>query len=599
MRRLRTLPSLVWATAFLCLTLLLVSQLAVNEDFRASAAGRAPNRTGKDFYWVDLKPSHDLVWHPCYKPLRRECARLLVPLNHLHHSDQSSGHAAIALIRIPSPLLSPAARPHPRYCGPILFNPGGPGGSGVDFLNSTGDLLAQIIGDEFDLYHFTIPVGRGERELWMRNPGLSVIRGGVADPFRDIEGEGGSSLESEWAHVITSNVLAGERGGKWLGNVNTEQTAYDMLSIVNAYGKDKLMYWGFSYGTVLGSTFASLFPDKVERIVLDGVVDADNYYATLWSNNLLDTDQTMNLFYETCHAAGSACPFWAPSPALIAANLTRIYKDVIAKPIPVRSSTSYGVLDFTRVRLSVFIALYSPWASWPTLAQALSELGGPKRDPEPMWRRHEIPTFRCACSGTCKDKDALEKELEGSIPDAQAAIKCTDGLDIPSDLASARRYFNDMSEESEWSAIWSSIRLSCSGWPKTRKGYQGPVGGNTSFPLLFIGNTADPVTPVAHARTMSKRFPSSRVLTQDSPGHCSINAPSVCTMAHVREYFLTGKLPPEGTVCPVDSSPFPDVELASGSEGNTEHVVGHSEDSMTAFIEDSVRLGSPLILREY
>lgn len=57
-----------------------------------------------------------------------------------------------------------------------------------------------------------------------------------------------------------TNKLVGERGGEWLGNINTEQTAYDMLSIVKAYGREKLMYWGFSYGTVLGATFAALFP---------------------------------------------------------------------------------------------------------------------------------------------------------------------------------------------------------------------------------------------------------------------------------------------------------------------------------------------------
>jgi pimeloyl-ACP methyl ester carboxylesterase len=140
-------------------------------------------------------------------------------------------------------------------------------------LLGAGDLLAQVVGDEFDLVSFdprgvarsTPKVlfydepGRGEREIWALNE-EGVIRGGAGDKFRDIEGESGKSLESTWAHAVTSNLQAGERAGEWLGNVNTEQTAYDMLSIVKAYGREKLMYWGFSYGTVLGSTFATLFP---------------------------------------------------------------------------------------------------------------------------------------------------------------------------------------------------------------------------------------------------------------------------------------------------------------------------------------------------
>lgn len=592
----RLRAALTFVVGFLSLSLLLLVDLTSVGDYEAYDSG-AEIQAPKEFYWIDIQPTQELVWYPCYKPLRRECARLLVPLNHLNHSDKASKHAAIALIRIPSSFSSPTSKPHPRYRGPILFNPGGPGGSGVDLLHRVGDLLAQILGNEFDLVSFDPrgvsrstpkvsffdPPGRGEREVWDQNI-FSVIRGGASDPFRNITGEGGDSLESTWARAVASNKLAKERGGEWLGNTNTEQTAYDMLSIIKAYGRDKLMYWGFSYGTVLGSTFASLFPDKVERIILDGVVDVDNYYATLWSNNLLDTPKTMSLFFETCHAAGSSCPFWAPSPKLIAANLTRIYEDLITEPIPLRTSTSYGFLDFSRVRTAVFSMLYSPWATWPILAQALADLGGPERDPELMWRLTEIPTFKCSCSGSCNDKDAREQELEASVRDAQSAILCSDGLDVPPDLVSARSYFNNLGKESDWADVWAKIRLSCAGWPKVKKGYQGPVGGNTSFPLLFIGNTADPVTPVAHARTMSTRFPGSRVLTQDSPGHCSINAPSVCTLSHVREYFLSGKLPPEGTVCSVDSPPFPDA-MRPEIRGPAEHIIDKNDERMKIFIE--------------
>lgn len=211
----------------------------------------------------------------------------------------------------------------------------------------------------------------------------------------------------------------------------------------------------------------------------------------LWSNNLLDTPKTLNRFFETCHAAGPSCPFWAPSPSLIAANLTRIYEDIITNPIPIRTSTSYGFLDYTRVRAVVFTALYSPWATWPLLAQALGDLGGAKRDPELMYRLTEIPTFKCACSGSCDNgKDRREQDFEAVVPDAQTAILCSDGPDIPSDVASAKRYLDDLSKDSDWGSLWANIRLLCTGWPKAKKGFQGPVGGNTSFPLLFIGNTA-------------------------------------------------------------------------------------------------------------
>ncbi|KAJ3563107.1 hypothetical protein NP233_g9157 [Leucocoprinus birnbaumii] len=530
------------------------------------------------FYWIDVTPTEDLDWHPCYQPLRRECARLLVPLNHLNQSDESSGNASIALIRIPSPFANSTFNtthvPDPRYRGPILFNPGGPGGSGIDFLNLAGDMLAQVLGDEFDLVSFdprgvarSTPKilfldspGRGEREVWDSDP-LGVIRDGAGDPFRNVTGEKGNTLEWLWARAVTTNKQAEARNGEWLGYVNTEQTAHDMLSIVNASGRDKLAYWGFSYGSLLGMTFASLFPDKIERVVVDGVVDGDNYYATLWSDNLLDTPKTMNLFFETCHAAGSSlCPLWAPSPALIAANLTRIYQDIITNPIPYSNGTAaYGVLDFSHVRGAVFTSLYSPYASWPKLARALSELGSPERNPTAMWELIGPPIFRCSCSGTCNDKDTREQDFEAAVVDSRSAIACSDGADFPSDVVHAREFFDDLSEKSEWADVWSQIHLYCSGWPKVKKGYQGPVGAATSSPLLFVSNTADPVTPHAGAEKMSARFPGSRLLTQDAPGHTSVNSPSNCTLSYIREYFLSGKLPPEGTVCPVDRSPFSNV----------------------------------------
>jgi len=180
-----------------------------------------------------------------------------------------------------------------------------------------------------------------------------------------------------------------------------------------------------------------------------------------------------------------------------------------------------------------------------------------------MWKFSEIPTFRCSsCSSTSSnEKERREKDFESILEEAFIAISCSDGLDVFPDLASAKKFFEEFSRESEWADIWAHIPLNCAGWPKIKKSFQGPVEGKTKFPILFVGNTADPVTPLAHAKTMSKRFPGSRVLTQDSPGHCSLSGPSVCTHSYVREYFVSGTLPPEGMVCPVISSPFPGLDL--------------------------------------
>jgi len=110
-------------------------------------------------------------------------------------------------------------------------------------------------------------------------------------------------------------------------------------------------------------------------------------------------------------------------------------------------------------------------------------------------------------------------------------------------------------------------RLGCSGWKvRAKERFTASWETNTSFPLLIIGNTADPVTPLWNAKKMSQGFKSSVVLTQDSLGHCSLAAASVCTVKAVRAYFQNGTLPKEGTICDVESRIF-DGELSVAVAG--------------------------------
>ncbi|KAF5372034.1 hypothetical protein D9615_008127 [Tricholomella constricta] len=472
------------------------------------------------------------------------------------------------MTRIPSSL----PRDSPDYRGPILINPGGPGGSGIDTVTLEGRLLSQIVGPQFDVLGFD-PRGVGrstprasffetavERELFGGHDGvresLSVLNTSA------------DGLARAWARAKIVGQLAGERQREVLAHINTDQTANDMLSIVRAHGKEKLLYWGFSYGSVLGATFASMFPDKVERIVIDGVVDIENYYQSLWSTNLIDTDKAMDAFFTFCHAAGPfACPFYAPTPDLISANLTKLYESVTARPVPVRTATSYGLVDYNRLRVSVFISLYTPWATWSKLAGALADLA--RGDGAPLFSILDGAPFQCEC-------DEGEEGF-GVVRDAATAILCNDGDPVPEAFEELEKYFEETTKKSQWAEIWSGVRTSCVGWPelpKTR--FRGPFEGNTSFPLLVVGNTADPVTPLWAAKKTAKGFPSSVVLTQDSPGHCSISAPSVCTQMYIRDYFVKGTLPPPGTVCSVVGTPFPGVDISYAS--NTEQItLGNKE----------------------
>ncbi|KAJ7218444.1 TAP-like protein-domain-containing protein [Mycena pura] len=145
--------------------------------------------------------------------------------------------------------------------------------------------------------------------------------------------------------------------------------------------------------------------------------------------------------------------------------------------------------------------------------------------------------------------------------EAYMVIACGDSVPVNDTVAQLEEYWLNAATVSQFSDLVSSSRVLCAGYKIHR---QSPVGAkNTSVPLLLVGNTLDPATARAGALKTSKAFPGSVVLTQDSVGHTSTVAPSLCTYGHFRAYFVNGTLPAPATVCPVDGELFP-----AGASGN-------------------------------
>jgi len=493
-----------------------------------------------EFSWDLITPEKNLNWHGCFP--ERQCARIIVPLN---YSDPQGAEAIIALIRIPSPL----AESSPEYKGPILFNPGGPGGSGVEMIRGrAGDIFSLVLGPQFDI------VGFDPRGIGQSTPRVTVFRTAAeralwyASGLHDHEND----VANIWARALVYGQLAKDLDSGYLRHINTDQTARDMLRIVEVHGRTKIQYWGFSYGSILGTVFASMFPDNIERLVMDGVLDAEDYFTSLLTTSLRDTSKVMESFYTGCTDAGpDRCAFWAPSPDDIRQNLTKLYDSIRIQPVPVKTGNAYGYVDHKMLHGLVFASLYSPVADFPFLAQSLAELAAGNGT---VFDRLTPSPFECS-------EDSKEFDL------ATTAVLCNDGANRPADLPSTRKYFEMMSNLSEFGNILASISASCVGWPKFPKThFRGPFEANTSHPILLIGNTADPVTPLWAANKMSRGFNNSIVLTQNSAGHCSMSSPSLCTIKYVRQYFTDGTLPKPGTVCEVDLRPFDSVEVGSPEE---------------------------------
>lgn len=303
-----------------------------------------------DFSWSQIKPSESLVYTSCFGTY--QCARLSVPID--WNSTSSNGsRVAIAIMKMPAPVPITDY----RYGGAILLNPGGPGGSGINFMLREAVNISEAVnplssagttqeGKYFDL------ISWDPRGVNNTTPHLECFHDALSYDFWRYQEEVGGidhtsdiSLSLAWARwkALMETCAKGNEIAK---HMNTVLVVRDMVEIIDRHaewrnkpaelwlaskegksttsrkengdlfaweavldrtkrykGDEKLQYWGFSYGTVLGATFAAVYPERVGRMVLDGVADAYDYYPTGWMRNLNDTDKIMSKFYEYCSEA--------------------------------------------------------------------------------------------------------------------------------------------------------------------------------------------------------------------------------------------------------------------------------------------------------
>ncbi|KAG0652086.1 hydrolase [Hyphodiscus hymeniophilus] len=508
-----------------------------------------------------IEPAKGLIWHRCYEEY--DCARLNVPLDWLDPSEEL--RASIAVIRY-------NATDKKNYKGPVFINPGGPGGSGVWFMKRLAPYYQAVIGRNHDIISFD-PRGVGQTvpridcwkssqsgRIWnlQETPVLDAHPGAVYDAYAHT-----SAFSQQCALQIggdrSSNSIEEAGTGRF---VSTASTARDMLEIMEKAGQDKLKYWGFSYGTILGTTFAAMFPDRIERMVNDGNVDAAQYFSGSGSHYLHDTDKVMEAFYHFCHIAGpSSCTFHASSSLSIQSRLESLLQSLKKSPVIVLPSLNSTdeipiIISYSDVRRLIASSLYRPLVMFPRLAEALTAIeAGDGNAFLDVVGRNEGNSLLCDDGKNTPTPEL--PEVEGSA-DASKAILCSEQPLQNDTVDTFSKYVEEAAAISKAAgATMADIHLGCVGWKVEAKWrFTGPFQGNTSHPILFVSNIADNITPLVSARLNAKGFPGSVVLVSNSYGHTSLSTPSQCTAKHIQRYFQHGVLPQEDTVCDPDLVPF-------------------------------------------
>jgi pimeloyl-ACP methyl ester carboxylesterase len=530
--------------AHLVLPALVVSGLAVATAAPATAgpAGAAPAPTQV------RAPVPRLAWRPCGAGLEPFlCTTAEVPTDYDHPRGRTT---TIALTKLPASG-GPAAR-----LGTLFTNPGGPGGPGVDFVQQAALVVyPEQVRARYDILGFD-PRGVG--------------RSDPATCFRTEQEEEGSPLlavqypvtpQQERRYLAAALELAVRcqtTSPVRFAHASTANVARDLDLLRQAVGDRQLTYIGYSYGTVLGATYAKLFPTRVGRFVLDGPVDPVAWTGTGTGNTARSVPldirigqgagayQTFQEFARLCREAGPArCPLAAAGdPAVTVPDaFDRLLKDPLEVPLP--DGSTVQITQQVAVA-TTFQSLFEP-VTWPALAELLLLLVTATADPDEV------------SAAAARTPSELGARLHGEdYPSlgGSFASPCVDGAKTGrpnrypafADAADARApYFGRF-------RIWASAP--CEFWVLADDdAYLGPWQQTTRTPVMVIGTRFDPATPYWNARPYADRFPDARLVTHESWGHPALNR-STCVNDLIVRYLTAGQAPADGTTCRPDFVPF-------------------------------------------
>ena len=476
-----------------------------------------------------------LEWSECdgasLSPDVTECATLRVPLD---HADPGGALIDIAVAR-----LDTAA--DADQIGSLVLNPGGPGGSGIEYLAQAASTFPSEVQERFDLVSFD-PRGVGasaavECDIPLDDEVVLLEAGddaGWAELVADAESLIGRCDESSQALF------------PWVG---TNNAARDLDLLRAALGDEQLSYVGFSYGTRLGATYAELFPDRVRALVLDGAVKPTTDLADLGLQQAAGFDRALDNFASACDADAD-CPLREIGPALdVVAGLQAEIAEVGSFP----TEDADRVLTPGELTMGVVAALYSQDA-WPILAQGL----------------YVAEVSQDGSILQALTDSYLGRNLDGTydnLSEANVAINCADDAvrrdeaeerAVAEESAAASQHFDDLLRASTGCLFVE---------PALDPLILGPAAG--APPILVIGTTGDPATPYEWAGELAGFLDSGVLYTVEGEGHTAYGSID-CVADVVNAYLIDLEVPADGGSCADDASD--DVFLPAG-ESELDQVV--------------------------
>lgn len=501
------------------------------------AADTAPAPAGDELATLPIS------FAPCAEDPELQCGALAVPIDYARPHGPRVTLAAIK---------APARTAHKK--GVIFVNPGGPGGSGVDFVVFAKPLF-EALRAQFDIVSFD-PRGVARSSQVSCTLQLPPLPGDGSLPALAAFLDQASGLLAQ---------ACAEQNGGLATQIGTNNVARDMDRLRAALGERELNYLGFSYGTILGASYATLFPQRVRAMVLDSNVTPvwlGDYLLELDGEGSAGAELALRRLDQLCRA-DAACPL---RQAGVVATLDRLVERYDRSPVV----TEAGIVDGSVIRGQTFGLLYNERFGWPLIAQTLAladagDLRGIRPVPPSPGDTLTIePTFAIICNDSRTRRSALDY--------------------LPAQL-----------EQQALSPHFGSVNLglaitACTRWPATPLT---PLGNaRTRHPIVMIGNDFDPATPMAWSRNMATALGSPATLVRyRGGGHTIYGSGSACVDEAIHAYFRDPSAPPQHLTCPAQPISFAPRPLPP--QGQTQAEARQAQARGDATMADVLRAVTP------
>jgi len=499
-------------------------------------------------------------------PKRVRCARAEVPIDY----DAPDGET-VSLF-----LTRRRARDAGARIGTLFANPGGPGGSAADFVAFGGTLFPDRVQDRFDIVGIDPRGIGGSAQVRCVTDADGVPFPRVPYPITRPQ------IKRQIAFDDFLRKTCRTGGSRILDHMTTADTARDMDLVRQGLGEDQISYYGISYGSYLGTTYAAMFPDSFRALAVDAVLD-----PIAWATGRRPGEFRTEPFsarlrsevgaFESLVDAFAACDRVGKPRCALAGRAERTWRRMLRQledgPVQVEDFGKVHYQDLVGVALGSLYAreaipplfrlleqlsrrLLDGQSSGPGVAAAAGSLRSALRTatradlvPGPYVDRIRWLWGDRSATGANARRVRFFPSFEG--------VSCSDTRNPRSETrwnAAARR----AELRGRWfGRIWTWASSPCASWPGSgADAYRGPFDVETSAPLLVIGNTHDPATAYQGAVTVTDLFPRSGLLTLDDYGHAAFAANS-CVDRHLGDYLVRLDLPTAGRVCRPEAGLFP------------------------------------------